>query len=104
MHAQLFQQLLQAGGAYHQLYLGFADDRAQEVFLEVAREGGHGADAQALHTLQFAAFRERQQFAAQVEYALRVLQHQVAYLGQPQRATVAAEQFVAELFLQLLDL
>ena len=104
VYAQLLKQLLQACGANDQLHLGLSDHRPQEVFLEVARQGGDRADAQTLQALQFPAFGEGQQLAAETENALGIFQYQMPHLGQSQGAAIATEQFMAQLLLQLANL
>jgi hypothetical protein len=100
---QAGHQALQRARLQRQHHRRVVQRRAQPVLLEVARQGGHAADAQALHPVA-TALQPAQHLLAQAEDLVGIGHDQLAGRAQHQAPALAVEQRLAQPVLQLPDL
>ena len=101
MRFKLRQQIAHRPGPHDQLHIGAANQRPEELELEIPRQGGQRADPQHLAACDRTAPQGAHQLLAGLEDRVGVIERDLPGFGQFQPPADPFEQRVAHLVLEL---
>ena len=101
---ELFEKHLEAVGAHDDVDIFPLQEGREEVDLEISGQRGHGANADDLPRTSIQSLERSNQVRAGGKDGIGVVQGHAPGLVEHQLATLALEEIVAELLLELLDL